>query len=96
MNVTKPNVTLPNATKSHELRDEDIRKYIGLYFKQEVENGRDPLSLSLKHTIEVFLKLKFQQTDFQKRWHLKLTMVHSLGLNSCVSFISAHQLVYTN
>ena len=48
MNVTKPTVTLPNKK---------IRKYIDLYMKEEVENGRDPLDLSLKDTIEVYLHI---------------------------------------
>ena len=37
-----------------ELRDEDIRKYIDLFIKEEVENGRDPADLSLKDTIKVY------------------------------------------
>ena len=57
MNVTKPTVTRPNVTNPHEMRDEDIKKYIDLFVKEKVENGRDPNCLLLKDTIQVYLKI---------------------------------------
>ena len=59
MNVMKPTVTRPNLTNPRELRDEDIKKYIDLFVREEVENGRDANALSLKDTIEVYLRFNF-------------------------------------
>ena len=36
------------------ITDEDIREYVDLLIKEEVENGRDPQDMSLKDTIKVF------------------------------------------
>ena len=59
MNVLKPTVTQPNVTKPHELRDEDIKKYVDLFVKEEVENGGDPNCVTLRATIEVYLRFNF-------------------------------------
>ena len=68
------NVTLPNVTKPHELRDEDIRKYIDLYMTEEIENGRDPLYMSLKDTIEVCLRFLFFLPEYMVR-HKRLWII---------------------
>ena len=36
------------------MTDEDIRKYVDLFIKEEVQNGRGPEDLRLKDTIEVY------------------------------------------
>ena len=36
------------------MTDEDIRKYIDLFIKEEIQNGRGPEDLPLKDTIEVY------------------------------------------
>ena len=36
------------------ITDEDIKEYVDLFIKEEVENGRDPQDMSLKDTIKVF------------------------------------------
>ena len=45
---------LRNLKSQDELTDEDIRKYIDLFIKEEVQNERGPEDLPLKDTIEVY------------------------------------------
>lgn len=64
-----------------ELRDEDIRKYIDLFMKEEVENGRDPTKLILKNTIQVYKR--FNHLPFSAHFHprvddAKLRMLPSI------------------
>ena len=37
------------------ITDEDIKEYVDLFVKEEVEKGRDPIDISLKDAIKVYL-----------------------------------------
>ena len=52
--IIKLKTHLRNLKSQDELTDEDIRKYIDLFIKEEVQNGRGPEDLPLKDTIEVY------------------------------------------
>ena len=80
MNVTKHTVTRPIVTNPHELRDEDIKKYIDLFVKEEVENGGDAKCVLLKDSIEVYLRfnlITFLALSPPDTW--------SLGINTYAS-----------
>ena len=50
---------LRNLKSQDELTDEDIRKYVDLFIKEEVQNGRGPEDLPLKDTIEVYHSITY-------------------------------------
>ena len=65
------------------ITDEDIREYIDSFIKEEVENGRDPVDMSLKDTIKVHLIFNFLPFS-STMVHGALSMIHK-----DISFFSA-------